>query len=263
MKFISISKYPGKMGETIFNAAFKKLKINASYKAIKKSSLINLRKYLIKNNIYGCGVSMPFKERIITYLDKQDNSVKKTRSCNTIILKNKKMKGYNTDYLGIKKIIQSSKISKKNEFYIFGAGGYARSFYKALEDLKYNKIYIINRSFKRFKLWPKGSKVYKLKKFPDYPNFNVIINATPIGMIQIKKKEYLSKINLKKTKFYFECVVSPKKTKNINIARHNSIKTIPGYKISIEQAKIQFKLYVKKKISSKFIKKTLNESLLD
>ena len=82
-------------------------------------------------------------------------------------------------------------------------------------------------------------------------------------MVQIKKKEFLSKINLKKTKFYFECVVSPKKTKNINIAKHNSIKTIPGYKISIEQAIIQFKLYVKKKISSKFIKKTLNESLLD
>ena len=49
MKFISISRYPGKMGETIFNAAFKKLKINASYKAIKKNSIVNLKKYLIKN----------------------------------------------------------------------------------------------------------------------------------------------------------------------------------------------------------------------
>ncbi len=263
MKFISISKYPGKMGETIFNAAFKKLKINASYKAIKKNSIVDLKKYLIKNNIYGCGVSMPFKERIIRYLDKKDTSVNKTKSCNTIIIKNKKMIGYNTDYLGIKKIIQSSGISKKSELYIFGTGGYARSFYKALKDLKYNKIYIINRSFKKLKTWPEGNKVNKLKKFPDNPNLNAIINATPIGMKQIKKKEYLSKINLKNTKFYFECVVSPKKTRNINIASHNSIKTIPGYKISIEQAIIQFKLYVKKKISSKFINKTLNEASLN
>lgn len=263
MKFISISKYPGKMGETIFNAAFKKFKINATYKAIKKNSLIDLRKYLIKNNIHGCGVSMPFKERIIKYLDKKDSSVNKTKSCNTVIIKNKKMIGYNTDYLGIKKIIQSSRISREYEFYIFGTGGYARSFYKALKDLKYNKIYIINRSFKKLKIWPEGNDVNKLKKFPNNPNLNAIINATPIGMKQIKKKEYLSIINLKKTKFYFECVVSPKKTENINIASRNSIKTIPGYEISIEQAIIQFRLYVKKKISSKFINRTLNEALLD
>ncbi len=262
MKFISISKYPGKMGETLFNASFRKLKINASYKAIKKRSLLNIKEYLLKNNINGSGVSMPFKEKIIKYLDKKDISVKKTRSCNTIILKNKKIIGYNTDYLGIKKKIISLKISKKNEFYIFGAGGYARSFYTALRDLKYNKIFIINRSIDRFKSWS-NEKVYKLKKFPDSPNFNVIINATPIGMKQIKKKEYLSKINLKKTKFYFECVVSPKNTNNIKIAERNSIKTILGYEISMEQAIIQFKLYAKKTISSRFVKIILNKALLD
>ena len=132
MKFISISKYPGKMGEIIFNAAFKKLKINASYKAIKKNNLIDLKKYLIRNNIHGCGVSMPFKERIIKYLDKKDASVNKTKSCNN---NKKKMKGYNTDYFGIKKIIQSSKNSKKNELYIW-CRWLCKIIHKALEDLK-------------------------------------------------------------------------------------------------------------------------------
>ena len=103
MKFISISKFPGKMGETIFNNAFKNFGINATYKAIKKNKLINLRDYLVKNNISGSAISMPFKERVINNLDKQDNSVKKTNSCNTIIFKNKKITGYNTDFLGIKK----------------------------------------------------------------------------------------------------------------------------------------------------------------
>ena len=73
-----------------------------------------------------------------------------------------------------------------------------------------------------------------------------------------KMKNLLVRFNIlqtKKTKFYFECVVSPKKTKNINIANHNSIKTIPGYKISIEQAIIKFKLYVKKRYLLNLLKK--------
>ena len=79
-------------------------------------------------------------------------------------------------------------------------------------------------------------------------------------MKQIKKDDYLSKINLKKTKYYFECVVSPKITKNIDIAKSNSIKTISGYEISIEQAIIQFKLYVKKEISKKLVREILQKN---
>ena len=187
MKFISISKFPGKMGETIFNNAFKNFGINATYKAIKKNKLINLRDYLVKNNISGSAISMPFKERVINNLDKQDNSVKKTNSCNTIIFKNKKITGYNTDFLGIKKKLLSLKLSKKYEFYIFGAGGYARSFYMALNDLGYKKVYVVNRSIKRFISWPNRNNIIKLKNFPNNPNDNIIINATPIGMKQIKK----------------------------------------------------------------------------
>ncbi|MBK69555.1 MAG: hypothetical protein CMF54_07185 [Legionellales bacterium] len=154
----------------------------------------------------------------------------------------------------------SLKIKKKNEFYIFGAGGYARSFYMALNELGYKKIYIVNRSIKRFASWPNRNNIIRLKNFPDDPNENIVINATPVGMKQIRKKEYLSKINLKKTKYYFECVVSPKITKNIEIAKYNSIKIISGYEISIEQAIIQFKLYLKKKISKKLVTEILQKN---
>ena len=66
---------------------------------------------------------------------------------------------------------------------------FARSFYRALKDLNYKKIYIINRSNKKFNLWPDKNKINKIKNFPKKnPNKNVIINATPIGMKQIKKR---------------------------------------------------------------------------
>ena len=58
-------------------------------------------------------------------------------------------------------------------------------------------------------------------------------------------------------------MVSPKNTNNIKIAELNSIKTILGYEISLEQAIIQFKLYVNKKISSRFVKIILNKALVD
>ncbi len=262
MKYISISQFPGKMGETIFNSAFKKMKIDATYKAIKKLRLVNLRKFLIKNNINGSAISMPFKEKVIKYCDYLDKSVRLTNSCNTIILKREKIIGFNTDYLGIKKLIISKKIPRNFEFYIFGSGGFSRSFYKALNNLNYPKIYVIGRTIKRFNSWPRNIGINKLKRFPNNPSDNVIINATPIGMKQIKKKDFLSKLNLKKTKYYFECVVSPKNTKNIIIARGKSIKTVYGYEISIEQALIQFELYMKKKLSKFFVKKILKEKII-
>ena len=110
MRFISISKYPGKMGEFFFNAAFKKLKIKASYKPIKKHTLSNLRTFLKKREISGSGVSMPFKEKIIKYLDELDISVIRTNSCNTITFQNEIIKGYNTDTLGIEKFLKNKKI---------------------------------------------------------------------------------------------------------------------------------------------------------
>ena len=258
MKYISISKFPGKMGETIFNSAFKKMRMKATYTALKKTRLGNIRKFLKKNNINGSAISMPFKEKIIRYCNVLDRSVKVTNSCNTIIRKKGKIKGFNTDYLGIKKLIFSKKISKKNEFYIFGSGGFARSFYRALKDLNYKKIFIINRSNKKFNLWPEKNKINIIKNFPKNPNKNVIINATPIGMKQIKKKNFLSQLNLKMTRFYFECVVSPKNTENIIIANKENIKVFYGYEISIEQAIIQFYLYFKKPISRIFVKKKIN-----
>ena len=261
MKFISIAKYPGIMGKIIFNSAFKKLKIKATYVPIKKNKLGNLRDYLKKRKILGSGISMPFKQEIIKYLDETHISVLKTNSCNTITFHRKVLKGYNTDTLGIKKLIKLKKFSKNFEFYLYGAGGYSRSFYEALRELNYKKIFILNKSKKRFNSWPDKHKLKKIKKFPTRPGKNVIVNATPIGMNQIKTKEFLSNLNLKKTKYYIECVVSPKQTQNIILAKKNKIKIIYGYEISLEQALIQLKIYVNKIISKKFIKKKLNEIL--
>ena len=80
-------------------------------------------------------------------------------------------------------------------------------------------------------------------------------------MNQIKTKEFLSNLNLNKTKYYIECVVSPKQTQKILLAKKNKIKIIYFYEISLEQALIQLKIYVNKMISKKFIKKKLNEIL--
>ena len=180
-------------------------------------------------------------------------------SCNTITFRNNEIKGYNTDTLGIKKLLKLKKFSKNLDFYIYGAGGYSRSFYEALKNLNYKKIFVINKSKKRFNSWPEKNKINIINQFPNKPSNNIIVNATPVGMKETKKKEFLSNLNLNKTKYYIECVVSPKQTLNTKIAKINKIKVIYGYEISLEQALIQFKIYVNKVISKKIIKKKLNQ----
>ena len=95
---ISISKNPGSTGSNFHNTAYALLKLNYIYFPIKIDNLENIKNLIKKFNFKGCSVSMPFKEQMIKYLDLKDISAIKTNAVNTLILKKKKLKGYNTDY---------------------------------------------------------------------------------------------------------------------------------------------------------------------
>ena len=83
---------------------------------------------------------MPFKNKVIKYLDKLDKSASKTKSVNTIIRKNKSIYGFNTDYLAIRKIIKN-KISKIKSVTVIGNGSTSRTAFVVLKELNVKKFF--------------------------------------------------------------------------------------------------------------------------
>src|SRR3989344_893657 len=105
----SIAEKPGKFGEEFHNAGYKLLGLDFRYFPMKisASQLPNFME-IVRDNLHGCSVSMPHKVEVIKYLDELHISAREVGSVNTVLnLGNNELRGYNTDYYGAKKAIDS------------------------------------------------------------------------------------------------------------------------------------------------------------
>ena len=240
--FISISSTPGNTGARFHNYYYKKYNLNNIYIPLKLHNLSNIRFLKDSNMLAGCLVSMPFKQKILKHVDQLDYISKRTNSVNTIKILNRKLIGYNTDYFGLKKILQKYKINNKKSVLLLGNGGMANTINILLKDLKFQNTMYSSRSKKKYVGWKiKNKKLINWKERGNFKNFNLLINATPIGMWN---KNYLpiSKKYLKNFEIIVDCAVndnSPLKKECKKLKK----KYISGKELSYYQALKQFKIY--------------------
>ncbi|NMA05623.1 MAG: shikimate dehydrogenase [Acholeplasmataceae bacterium] len=151
-------------------------KINYEIIDIKEESLKTYINYLYEGKYKGYNVTIPFKQKIIKYLDILSPEVKMIGSCNTIVVRDGLLYGYNTDYYGFKKTIEINDI-KPNTTYILGTGGAARTAYSYLCENGFDCFIVsrINEEDKFFKKLIYYEDFYKINHVP------ILINATPVG----------------------------------------------------------------------------------
>ena len=164
-KFISISRYPGKQGYSFYSKFFEKYKIDASYTPIGTLSLLPEITTQLKNDVQGISISMPFKKEVIQLLDSADDTVVEYSSCNTIVVTDHKMHGYNTDLYGV--IYSSSKIKNNSKVSILGNGCMGKMFSSYLNKHTNSEVTIYSPSLGNWGLI--NTKT------------DVIINCTPYG----------------------------------------------------------------------------------
>jgi shikimate dehydrogenase len=193
----------GARSPKLWNKVYKKKKIKCKmYPAdVKLKNLKNIIKELKKdNNFIGGSVTIPYKEKIIKYLDEVDIASKKINSVNTIIRKNNKLIGFNTDYLGFGKSLERFKIKKQDSILVLGAGGAGKAVIGfIIDNLKENKKYFFNRNHKKIISFLKKynkNKIFVLKGYKNISkikDIKLIINTTSIGFstwFDSKKKFY-------------------------------------------------------------------------
>ena len=238
----------------IHNFWIKQKKIIAKYKKfeIKVKGLNKVIEKIRNREINGLNVTIPYKIKVIKFLDAIEGDAKITQSVNTILFKNGKVVGENTDVYGIQRgFLKKIKNIKKKTVFILGAGGVVPSIILALKKNHVKKIVLCNRTMEKIKtirkLFNKKFLSIKWKNRNKFmPRADIIFNATSLGM---KKKPELN-INtdlFKKKAIYCEIIYNPLKTETIKKLNKLNIKSIDGLDMFIYQAEKSFILWHKKK----------------
>ena len=242
----------------LHNYWIKKNNINAIYEK-QKISEDQLEQYIskVKNKkIDGINVTIPFKKTIIPYLDELSIEAKSTQSVNTIYQKDNKAIGHNTDIFGFKTSIEKTGYDLKNkEILILGAGGVVPSIIFSLIKMKVSKVTISNRTKEKAENLKKIYKNLEIIKWGDISNFDMIINATSLGL---KKEDNLNFdfSSISGSKFFYDVIYNPSETNFLKMGRELGNKTLNGKLMFIYQAVSAFKIWHEKtpKLDEKVIK---------
>ena len=241
----------------LHNYWIKKNKINAIYEKqeLENSDLEKLLFQVKEKKIYGINVTVPFKNSIIPFLDELTLGAKATKSVNTIYLENNRVIGHNTDIGGFETSIYKSNINLENKkILILGAGGVVPSIIYALTKMKVSEITLSNRTQEKAENLKKHFKNIKIIKWGEIINFDMIINATTLGL---KEKD---KINLNfpsscKNKLFYDVIYNPKETIFLKTGKNLGNNIINGKLMFIYQALLAFDIWHK-------LKPDVNEEVL-
>lgn len=184
---------------------------------------------LQKKEFIGLNVTIPYKQFVMNFLDEIDPKAKKIHAVNTIINKNGKLYGYNTDYGGLKKMILDHKINVSNKHCaILGNGGTHNTTYALLSDLGAKSVLTVTRK--------KEQNTITFDEFKTHKEIEIIINTTPVGMYP---NNYCKPISLE----YFpsleglvDVVYNPLRTPLVLEAKEKNINSTGGLEMLVNQA---------------------------
>jgi len=229
----------------LHNYWIKKNNINAIYEK-RKLDEDQLEKYISQvkdKKINGINVTVPFKKTIIPYLDELSTEAKITESVNTIYQKDNKIIGHNTDIFGFETSIEETEYDLKNkEILILGAGGVVPSIIFSLIKMKVSKITISNRTKEKAVNLKKIYKDLEIIKWGDISNFDMIINATSLGLKKEDKLNFDFSL-ISENKFFYDVIYNPSETNFLKIGRELGHKTLNGKLMFIYQAISAFEIW--------------------
>ena len=231
----------------LHNYWIKKNNIDAIYdkKRIDQSELENIIFEIREGKISGINVTVPFKKTVIPFLDELSTEANKTQSVNTIYLNNGKIIGHNTDAAGFELAIKYLKYNINNKrIFILGAGGVVPSIIFSLNKMQPSKIILSNRTREKAEDLKDLFKNVEIVDWGEMPNFDMVINATSIGLKENDEIK-LDFSNVGYNKIFYDVIYNPKQTNFLKKAKDLGHKAENGKMMFIYQAHQAFTLWNK------------------
>ena len=242
------------LSPTLHNYWFKKYKIEAEYKILEidETEIKNVIDKVKEGILHGINVTLPYKQKVIPFLDQSINDARESGSVNTIYLsEEKRIIGENTDTYGLqaayfKEIVNIGKSNKKA--LIIGAGGVSPSIIVSLIKSNINDITIVNRTHDKCLFLKKKFNNLKILKWEELndslKNYDIVINGTSLGLKNGQDFEFFFK-DYKQSLIYIDTIYNPIQTKMIKHFKSLGIKTFNGLDMFIYQGQKSFYLWNK------------------
>lgn len=230
----------------MMNTAFRRETVNAVYLALQATKVDDLFKLVREIPIQGLSVTMPLKEAIMPLLERTDPLSAKIGAVNTILrAQDGKFYGFNTDVAGIVGPLERRLSLKGAKVLVLGAGGAARAAVFGCRD-KGAEVWILNRTPETAQKLARqaGAKTIKRDAVAKM-GFDVIINATPVGMAGQKAAPLLQPEDLV-TRIVFDLVYNPIETPLLRLARQKGLTAISGVEMFVQQGARQFEIWTGK-----------------
>jgi 3-dehydroquinate dehydratase/shikimate dehydrogenase len=230
----------------MMNTAFRRETVNGVFLALQTSKLSDLLTLVREVPISGLAVTMPLKQEILKHLEKTDPLSEKVGACNTVVRSQEgKLYGFNTDVAAIVRPLERRLPLKGAKILVMGAGGAARAAVFGLKD-KGAEIFVMNRTPEAAQKLARQAKAKTFKREQlAKSSFDVILNATPVGMHGIKPQSLLDAKEIN-ARLVFDLVYNPIDTPLIRAAREKNIPVITGVEMFVHQGARQFEIWTGK-----------------
>ncbi len=208
--------------------------------------------FLRNGDFDGINVTIPYKKLAFAVCDEVSDIAAKIGSVNTVVRKNGKLKGFNTDYYGFTYLIKKAGFDvSKGKTLVLGSGGSSVMACAALRDLGAEEIFVISRSGEN-----NYDNVYDL-----HSDASFIVNTTPLGMYP---KNGISAVSLERfphCKGVVDIIFNPSKTKLLLDAESLGIPFINGLPMLVAQAKQAFEIFTEQILTDGLTSEAQNSSM--
>ena len=233
------------LSPVMHNAAFKRMKIDAHYVPFCVKNVEDAVRGIRGLDIRGVSVTIPFKTSVMPYLDEVDESSLRIGAVNTILNdSNGRLKGFNTDWIGLNRDLEESLEIRGKTFAILGAGGAARAaVFGILEEGGIPVIF--NRTTETGEGVARefGCPFYSLSEIEKI-KADCLINTTSVGMAPDIEKSPLMKESLINFRWVVDIIYNPLKTKLLREAEEVGCTVLDGVGMFVHQGAEQTKIWM-------------------
>ena len=231
----------------LHNYWIKKNNIDAVYdkKQLNKVDIDNIILEVKSGKIDGINVTVPFKQSIIPFLDELTPLAKEVQSVNTIFKENNKIIGHNTDIGGFELALKYINYDVKDKkIFILGAGGVVPSIILSLKKMGVSRIILSNRTKKKAEDLKKIYRDIEIVDWGKIADFNIIINATSVGL-KSDDEIKLDYTDIGPNKLFYDVIYNPKQTNFLSKAKKFGNQIENGKMMFIYQAHQAFAIWHK------------------
>ena len=233
------------LSPVIMNTALRRENFNGVYLPLHTKTLKDLIHCVRGIPLHGLSITMPYKQAILPHLDNTDAHTAQVGACNTVVRGAEgKLYGFNTDITGVIRPLEQRLSIEKARVLVLGAGGAARAAVFGLRE-RGAEVWILNRTSVKAQKLARQAKAKTIKRTDLRKiSFDVIINATPVGMdntsdCPLRDEEIQARV-------VFDMVYDPVETHLLQVARSKGFAVIPGVEMFVQQAARQFEIWTGK-----------------